>query len=100
MCIACGNIYNFNLITAYMIIDDLFTIDFAKTDQSSAIVDLIYSFQESRNSLDVPDMTENSFSKKLYAAYLSYLPKDQFSYPLKMNKDERGSLIGRPWAML
>jgi UDP-2-acetamido-2,6-beta-L-arabino-hexul-4-ose reductase len=33
----------------------------------------------------------NPFVKKLYSTYLSYLPKDQFSYPLKMNVDERGS---------
>jgi UDP-2-acetamido-2,6-beta-L-arabino-hexul-4-ose reductase len=33
----------------------------------------------------------DGFTKKLYATYLSYLPKDQFSYPLKMNIDERGS---------
>ena len=31
------------------------------------------------------------FTKKLYSNYLSYLPKDQFSYELKMNKDHRGS---------
>lgn len=55
------------------------------------IVDLIYSFRASREERSVPDMTEGSFSKKLYATYLSYLPKDQFSYPLKMNVDERGS---------
>jgi len=34
---------------------------------------------------------EDSFSKKLYANYLSYLPRDQFSYDLKMNVDSRGS---------
>ena len=39
----------------------------------------------------VPDMTEDSFAKKLYATYLSYLPENAFSYPLKMNIDERGS---------
>lgn len=55
------------------------------------IVDLIYSFKASREERSVPDMTEGSFSKKLYATYLSYLPTDQFSYPLKMNVDERGS---------
>ena len=54
------------------------------------IVELIYSFRESRRNLQVPDMG-NAFSKKLYATYLSYLPEDQFSYPLKMNVDERGS---------
>ena len=55
------------------------------------IVDLIYSFKESRENKMVPDMTEGSFSKKLYSTYLSYLPKDKFSYPLKMNIDDRGS---------
>lgn len=55
------------------------------------IADLLYSFKESRKNLSVPDMTENSFSKKLYSTYLSYLPKDEFSYPLKMNVDNRGS---------
>lgn len=55
------------------------------------IVNLLYSFKESRKNLMVPDMTEGSFEKKLYSTYLSYLPKDGFSYPLKMNVDERGS---------
>lgn len=54
------------------------------------IVDLLYTFKESRKTLEVPDMGDG-FTKKLYAAYLSYLPKDQFSYSLKMNIDERGS---------
>lgn len=55
------------------------------------IVDLIYSFKQSREDKSVPDMTEGSFSKKLYSTYLSYLPTDKFSYPLKMNIDNRGS---------
>lgn len=55
------------------------------------IVELIYSFKKSREDRSVPDMTEDGFTKKLYATYLSYLPKDQFSYPLQMNIDERGS---------
>ena len=54
------------------------------------IVDLIYSFKESRKNLQVPDLSD-AFTKKLYSTYLSYLPEDQFSYPLKMNMDERGS---------
>lgn len=54
------------------------------------IVDLIQSFKKSRETLSVPDM-KNEFVKKLYSTYLSYLPKDQFSYPLKMNIDSRGS---------
>lgn len=54
------------------------------------IVDLIYSFKESRNNLAVPDMRDG-FTKKLYATYLSYLPEDGFSYPLTMLQDARGS---------
>ena len=54
------------------------------------IVDLIYSFKASRYDRSVPNMADE-FTKKLYATYLSYLPTDKFSYPLKMNIDERGS---------
>ena len=55
------------------------------------IVDLLHSFEESRRTLVVPDMTAGSLEKKLYSTYLSYLPKDKFSYPLIMHVDNRGS---------
>lgn len=55
------------------------------------IVDLLYSFKESRKTKMVPDMTEGSLSKKLYSTYLSYLEPNDFAYPLKMNRDDRGS---------
>lgn len=55
------------------------------------IVNLLYSFRESRKNLMIPDFTPGSFEKKLYSTYLSYLPLDQFSYPLQMHQDERGS---------
>lgn len=55
------------------------------------IVDLIYSFKESRTSLAIADMSDGGFAKKLYSTYLSYLPVDEFSYPLKMHSDNRGS---------
>jgi len=54
------------------------------------IVDLLYAFKESRGDLSITNM-EDVFAKKLYSTYLSYLPEDQFSYPLKMNVDDRGS---------
>jgi UDP-2-acetamido-2,6-beta-L-arabino-hexul-4-ose reductase len=54
------------------------------------IVDLIYSFKESRKNLQVPDLGD-AFTGKLYSTYLSYLPVDGFSYPLRMNVDDRGS---------
>lgn len=51
---------------------------------------LLEEFVQSRATLAVPDMRDD-FTRKLYATYLSYLPTDQFSYPLKQNVDERGS---------
>ncbi len=55
------------------------------------IVKLIYSYKESRETKVLPDMTDGSLSKKLYATYLTYLEPDDFSYKLKMNVDDRGS---------
>lgn len=55
------------------------------------IADLLYSFRESRETKNIPDMTEGSVEKKLYSTYLSYLEPDNFSYKLKMNCDDRGS---------
>lgn len=54
------------------------------------IVELLYLFKESRKTLGVPDVSD-AFTKKLYSTYLSYLPENSFSYPLKMNVDARGS---------
>lgn len=54
------------------------------------IVNLIYSFKNSRTDRLIPDMSDE-FTKKLYSTYLSYLPETKFSYPLIMNKDHRGS---------
>ncbi len=54
------------------------------------IAELIQSFKASRGTLSIPDMSD-AFTKKLYATYLSYLPENQFHYPLKMNVDLRGS---------
>lgn len=50
---------------------------------------LLYSFKNSRGSLEVADMSDG-FSKKLYSTYLSYFPKEELSYPLDMKTDERG----------
>ncbi len=55
------------------------------------IVNLLYSFKESRKNLMIPDMTEGSFEKKLYSTYLSYIPKEKFAYSLDMKADDRGS---------
>lgn len=55
------------------------------------IVDLLKSFAAQPNTLLIPEIPANSFAKKLYSTYLSYLPKDKVAFPLKMNVDERGS---------
>lgn len=52
---------------------------------------MLEGFRASRETKQIPDMTAGSFSAKLYATYLSYLPEDAFAYPLKMNVDPRGS---------
>ncbi len=55
------------------------------------IVDLLYTFKKQPESLIMPEIPNNSFAKKLYSTYLSYLPKENASFPLKMNVDARGS---------
>lgn len=55
------------------------------------IVDLLQKFHSQPQTLDIPQIPENSFAKKLYSTYLSYLPKEKVSFPLKMNIDDRGS---------
>lgn len=55
------------------------------------IVDLLLEFKSQPATLLMPKMPEGSFAKKLYSLYLTYLPKEKFKYPLKMNVDHRGS---------
>lgn len=55
------------------------------------IVDLLHSFAAQPSTLVVPEIPFNSFAKKLYSTYLSYLPKEKVAFPLKMNVDARGS---------
>lgn len=55
------------------------------------IVDLLDSFKAQPETLIMPEIANNSFAKKLYSTYLSYLPKEKVSFPLKMNCDDRGS---------
>ena len=55
------------------------------------IVKLLDSFKAQPQTLMMPEIPDNSFAKKLYSTYLSYLPKEKASFPLKMNCDARGS---------
>ncbi len=55
------------------------------------ITELLYSFADQPKTLVMPEIPENSFAKKMYSTYLSYLPKEKVAFPLKMNVDSRGS---------
>ena len=55
------------------------------------IVALLESFAKQPKDLVLPETPYNSFAKKLYSTYLSYLPKEKIAFPLKMNQDQRGS---------
>jgi UDP-2-acetamido-2,6-beta-L-arabino-hexul-4-ose reductase len=50
----------------------------------------IKNFKGSRKDLSIPNM-EDELTKKLYSTYLSFLPKNEFSYDLNMHCDNRGS---------
>ena len=55
------------------------------------IVDLLETFKAQPETLVMPEIPHNSFAKKLYSTYLSYLPKEKTLFDLKMNCDDRGS---------
>ena len=55
------------------------------------IVELLESFKAQPQTLVLPEIPPDSFAKKLYSTYLSYLPKEKVAFPLKMNVDDRGS---------
>ncbi|MGF7144131.1 UDP-2-acetamido-2,6-beta-L-arabino-hexul-4-ose reductase [Anaerotaenia torta] len=55
------------------------------------IVGLLNSFKVQPDTLLMPELPKNSFTKKLYATYLSYLPESKIKFALKMNCDDRGS---------
>ena len=55
------------------------------------IVSLLEAFRDQPTTLTMPEIPHNSFAKKLYSTYLSYLPKEKVSFPLRMNVDARGS---------
>lgn len=55
------------------------------------IVECLNSFKEQPQTLVMPSIAPNSFEKKLYSMYLSYLPKEKVAFDLKMNVDDRGS---------
>nr|WP_239463062.1 NAD-dependent epimerase/dehydratase family protein [Collinsella intestinalis] len=63
------------------------------TDRATlgGIVSMLESFRDSRSDLSVPDQADGSFSKKLHATFLSYYDAGSLAYPLRTNRDGRGS---------
>lgn len=55
------------------------------------IVDLLHQFAEMPKTLLIPEIPADSFAKRLYSTYLSYLPKEKAIFDFKMNVDVRGS---------
>lgn len=55
------------------------------------IVELLESFKAQPQTLVLPEIPPDSFAKKLYSTFLSYLPQEKVAFPLKMNMDDRGS---------
>jgi len=71
---------------------DYYQIPISHQITLQAMADRLYAIHNNRETLVVPDLA-NSLTKKLHATYLSYLPEDRFSYPLKLNSDKRGNLF-------
>lgn len=55
------------------------------------IVELLYQFRDMPKTLMIPEIPADSFAKRLYSTFLSYLPKEKAIFDLKMNCDDRGS---------
>ena len=55
------------------------------------IVELLHKFADMPTTLMIPEIPADSFAKRLYSTFLSYLPKEKAIFDLKMNVDNRGS---------
>ena len=55
------------------------------------IVDLLNSFKHMPDTLYIPSIAPESFAKKLFSTYLSYLPKEKMCYSFRSNVDNRGN---------
>lgn len=55
------------------------------------IVELLQSFKEMPSTLIMPEIPADSFAKKLYSTYLSYLPQEKMTYDFRSNVDSRGN---------
>ena len=70
---------------------DFCTVPVSHTVTLGQIVELLQRFHDQPKTLEMPQIPQGSFAKKLYSTYLSYLPEEAVCFPLKMNADARGS---------
>ena len=75
---------NINLTQVHHEITPIYNVTLGELSET------IKSFKSSRENLEIINMG-NELTKKLYSTYLSYLKKNEFSYELKQNIDNRGS---------
>lgn len=54
------------------------------------VASLVRSFAEGRKQTQL-ERVGSGFVRALYATYISYLPKEEFSYPLAVHRDARGA---------
>jgi len=52
----------------------------------------LYAFKEMRNST-ILERVGTGLVRALYSTYISYLPQDKFSYPVKVHDDPRGRFV-------
>ena len=55
------------------------------------IAELLYGFRDQPRTLMMPQIPRESFAKKLFSTYLSYLPAEKAAVLLQTHTDERGS---------
>jgi len=72
------------------VVDSYCSVSLAHIVTLGALADLLYAFRDGRHALTIPNLND-AFTKQLYATYLSYLPAENFAYPLTMHSDARGS---------
>ncbi len=70
--------------------EQYFKIDTIYRKTLGEIEKLLYKFKDNRTSLVIPNVA-SGFERALYATYLSYLSRNDFSYKLKGYHDDRGT---------
>ena len=68
------------------------SVDETHNIQLGDLADRIEQFRDVRQSLLIPDVSDK-LTRYLYSTYLSFLPEDDFGYPVHLRTDDRGWLF-------